>query len=73
MPLVFPLGCTFFRGPHSMECYRSIWDEVGCLDSGWMHPDNITYAFNQTLAYLNLKYVRFEMPNNLNKCTVMQA
>ena len=53
--LVFPEGCTFYRGPHSMECYRTIWKNIGCLESGWKHPDNFTGAYNFSLSVLNLQ------------------
>ena len=31
---VFPRGCSNYSGPHSEECYESMWKSVGCEREG---------------------------------------
>ena len=35
---VFPPGCTLFQGPRTLGCYNFIWNDVGCKDEGYGHP-----------------------------------
>ena len=48
--LVFPEFCTFFRGPHSIQCLTIIWSLVGCLNEGEGKPYNLDVG---RIAYLN--------------------
>jgi len=46
---VFPQGCEFYRGPHSLDCLKSIWLEVGCTLEGESSPGKLS---RQLLNYL---------------------
>ena len=30
----FPLGCIRYRGPNSLKCYSSIFENIGCFAKG---------------------------------------
>ena len=36
--LVFPDGCTQYDGPNSLDCYNTIWQEIGCEGLGEDFP-----------------------------------
>ena len=39
---VFPDMCDSFEGPHSRDCFDSIWSSSGCFESGFNRPANLT-------------------------------
>ena len=51
----FPTGCTTYVGPHSLQCYQSIWANVGCLDAGYKSPANLSDSENKVLNKLDLR------------------
>ena len=34
----YPTGCISFWGPHSLECYRTIWSKTGCVAESAANP-----------------------------------
>ena len=34
----YPTGCTSFWGPHSLECYRTLWSKIGCVAESTANP-----------------------------------
>ena len=53
----FPEGCETFNGPNPLECYDSLWLEVGCLKDGFAYPHNREELGQKDLDLLDLKYV----------------
>ena len=53
--LVFPFGCLFYKGPHSLQCYETIWKETGCQATGLMYPANWTAAQDALFDTYNLR------------------
>ena len=53
--LVFPPSCTSYFGPHSLQCYNTIWMSVGCYLNGFGAPTNATASIVDTLNGLNLR------------------
>jgi len=56
----FPKGCEVFEGPHSVECYESIWQDSGCLEEGYDYPLQLEdWQLNEmdllTLTYVTLR------------------
>ena len=51
----FPLGCKTYRGPHDCECFRTMWKNVGCLETGWGFANNLT---DQQRNFLDTKTIR---------------
>ena len=51
--LDFPLACFSYHGPHTPDCLTSIWEDVGCMNSGTAYPGR-TDRFKE-LDSLNLR------------------
>jgi len=51
----FPPGCISYLGPHTLECYKSIFLEVGCIENGYDWPDNLTERDLATYDYFNIR------------------
>ena len=52
----FPFGCTTFKGPHTLQCYRSLWIEAGCTEKGLDFPILLDIVMQESYYDLNLKY-----------------
>ena len=55
--LEFPLGCSQYEGPHRIECYITIWNDVGCNSYGWSFPNNLTRKELASYKNLNIRFV----------------
>ena len=54
--LEFPKGCEFYNGPHSKDCLVSVWEKIGCLQSGRGNPKNLARRLIADYTSLNLRY-----------------
>ena len=55
---VFPdflLGCASYDPPHSLECVRNIWKEVGCSVEGFYYTSNFSEVMVETFDSSNLE------------------
>jgi len=50
----FPFGCVHFYGPHTTKCLQSIWQEVGCLTTGYQYPEKLLLPDLNALNKMNL-------------------
>ena len=50
----FPTYCNSSSGPHSLDCYVSVWLEMGCIRDGVDGPDALTQAETKALEDLTL-------------------
>ena len=55
--IVFPNGCTFYRGLNSIDCYLSIWEKRGCVQEGYRSPTNLSQAELEMYGFLTLRLV----------------
>ena len=55
--LVFPVGCKKYKGPHSVNCYKTIWLESGCIRRGLGWPDDLTLKEITFLNQFNIRLV----------------
>jgi len=53
----FPNGCVTYNGHHSLSCYKTIFEEVGCFTEGFDWPDKLTLAELSLLSDKNLRYL----------------
>ena len=63
-------GCQFYFGPNSLDCYVSVWYDVGCLPNGLAHPTRL--SMKQLVQYdtTNLRSV-LSQPDKLLHFFVM--
>jgi len=54
----FPQGCKSYYGPHTMECYETIWTDVGCVEEGFNYTPNTSMLSIEALKNLNLRYAQ---------------
>ena len=52
----FPFGCQNFKGPHPLQCYRSIWKKIGCIEEGLQFPYLLDILMGKEYYYWNIKY-----------------
>nr|XP_039272236.1 uncharacterized protein LOC120346535 [Styela clava] len=57
---VFPLNCTNYYGPHSVECLETLWYNATCLLEGYNHPKNMTSYELDNLDKMNLREIEEE-------------
>ncbi|XP_077971333.1 uncharacterized protein LOC120346548 [Styela clava] len=58
--IVYPQHCTKYSGPHSVNCLKTIWTKVGCLEKGSKHPDKLSPAEKNRLNSLTLRELERE-------------
>ena len=52
--LVLPPTCKTIKGPHRIECLRTLWKEGGCLSEGLKNPDNLNNDDYKRFNSLNI-------------------
>lgn len=50
-----PDECPTFYGPHSMDCLRTIWKNVGCLPEGDEFPDKLSLGQINAMTAFNYR------------------
>ena len=64
--LVFPSGCSSYRGAKNLACLRRIWLEAGCAEEGFASPENMTQDQLLAMSSFNLRYLKyFSTSNNI--------
>ncbi|XP_078486405.1 uncharacterized protein LOC144744910 [Ciona intestinalis] len=60
--LVFPDNCDTYYGPHSVECFTTIWKSKGCLTEGTKAPVKLVKNETEALDLLNVDeiFITFE-------------
>nr|XP_026695983.1 uncharacterized protein LOC108950895 isoform X20 [Ciona intestinalis] len=60
--LVFPENCDSYEGPHSVECFTTIWKSKGCLTEGTKAPVKLVKNETEALDLLNVDeiFITFE-------------
>ena len=50
----FPSECTSFDSPHTLQCYKSLWEKYGCIEDGNISPSSLDEVNNAALQEMNL-------------------
>jgi len=53
--LEFPLGCNSYHGPHTINCWVTVWEEAGCTTAGQHYPTQVSRGRSQEWGQLNLR------------------
>nr|XP_039272238.1 uncharacterized protein LOC120346537 [Styela clava] len=56
----YPTNCVNYYGPHSIECLKTIWLSVKCLEDGTKYPEKISTAEVARIDKLNIRDVIVE-------------
>ncbi|XP_077971340.1 uncharacterized protein LOC144425696 [Styela clava] len=54
--MVFPGNCTNYYGPHPMNCLKTIWLSVKCLEEGSKYPEKRSFEDLDRLNTLNIRH-----------------
>lgn len=54
--LEYPNNCTYYYGPHPVECLVTIWLSVNCLPDGYKYPLKLNDTELDILDNMNLRY-----------------
>ena len=51
----FPDECVTYKGPHTLNCYKIIFENAGCFTEGFYWPDKLTVPELSLLSDKNLR------------------
>ena len=57
LSLVFPFGCRNYFPPHTLDCVKSVWADVGCLKELFDPRVFLTLSVQVDVNQLDLRYV----------------
>ncbi|XP_077971341.1 uncharacterized protein LOC144425697 [Styela clava] len=61
--LVFPVNCTNYYGPHSIDCLKTMWLSANCLEEGTKYPVKRNTEDLNRLNALTIREVSMEFNN----------
>nr|XP_026695288.1 uncharacterized protein LOC108950586 isoform X2 [Ciona intestinalis] len=59
--IVYPENCNSYRGPHSIDCLITIWEEVDCKVKGQRYPGDLSSSAYNAVKNTDLRSVREDM------------